>query len=32
MSLLQPNTGRATGWDIQGLIEDKDQLNKAQEE
>ncbi len=23
---------RATGWDIQSLVSDKDQLNKAQEE
>ena len=32
MSLSQPNTGRATGWDIQGLIGNKDQLSKAREE
>lgn len=32
VSLSQPNTGRATGWDIQGLIEDKNQLDKAKKE
>ena len=31
VSLSQPNTGRATGWDIQGLIGDKEQLSKAKE-
>ena len=29
VSLSQPNTAKATGWDIQGLIGDKDQLIKA---
>lgn len=27
----QADTGRATGWDIQGLVEDKNQLGKARE-
>ena len=31
VSLSQSNIGRATGWDIQGLIGDKNQLNKAKE-
>ena len=29
MGLSQPNIGKATGWDIRGLIENKDQLSKA---
>ena len=32
MGLSQPNTGKATGWDIRGLIENKDQLSKARKE
>ena len=32
VSLSQPNISRATGWDIQGLIGDKDQFSKAREE
>ena len=28
----QQNTSRATGWDIQGLIRDTDQLSKARDE
>lgn len=31
LSLSQPNTGRASGWDIQDLIRDKNQLGKAKE-
>ncbi len=30
--LSQSNTARATRWDIQGLVSDKDQLSKAHEE
>ena len=30
-SLSQSNTGRTTGWDIQGLIGDKNQFSKAKE-
>ncbi len=32
VGLSQQNTGRATGWDIQGLIDDKDQLQKAHQQ
>ena len=32
VSLSQPNISRATGWDIQGFIGDKDQLSKARKE
>ena len=31
VSLSQPNKGRDTGWDIQSLIRDKNQLGKARE-
>lgn len=31
VGLFQPNTSRATSWDIQGLIDDKNQLQKAQQ-
>lgn len=29
IGLSQPKMGRATGWDIQGLIDNKDQFQKA---
>ncbi len=32
VNLSQPNISKATGWDIQGLIEDKDKFSKAQKE
>lgn len=32
IGLSQPKMGRATGWDIQGLIDDKDQFQKAHQE
>lgn len=32
IGLSQPNAGKATGWDVQGLIDNKDQLQKAQQE
>ncbi len=32
IGLSQPKTDRATGWDIQGLIDNKDQLQKAKQE
>ena len=32
VALSQPNTGKATGWDIRGLIENKDQFSKARKE
>ena len=32
VGLSQSNLSKATGWDIQGLIDNKDQLSKAQKE